>query len=229
MVLIPLTIAILFFSFASTVNATGDNSRVTFRPLSHWTLNNPMVTHAWAGYDPGGEVLMGIFWSYWWAHPPNAPSYPEPEVYDGYIKERQLNDGRAELTIYLNFLDMKVLYVRHFPDPFPADCNYALSLIEEGVMSGKTTIKLILPEPGMEIPNYWEIFFGDVPGAEFVSEIGYLIGFGTFSEYSATHGYTPGTTAKITVVQRALWNPQIADPMWGMWPVELVDVQEMPN
>lgn len=228
-VLIPLTIAILFFSFASTVNATDDNSRVTIRPLSDWRLNNPAVTYAWGGYDPGGEVATGIFWSYWWYHPPNAPSYPEEGTYDGYIKERELNDGRAELTIYLSFRDMKVLYVRRFPDPFPADCGYALSLIDEGTMSGKTTIKLILPEPGMEIPNFWWILFGDVPGAEFVSEIGCLIGFGTLSDYSATHGYTPGATAKITVVQRALWNPLKADPMWGMWPVEIVDVQEMPN
>ena len=225
-VLIPLTIAILFFSFTSTVHAANS---VTFRPLSDWTLNNPVVTYAWGGYDPGGEVLTGIFWSYWWNDPPRAPSYPEVETYDGYIKERELGDGRAELTIYLDFQDMKILYVRRFPDPFPAFCDYALSLIDEGEMSGITIIKFILPEPGMKIPNFWDIFYGAVPGAEMVSETASLMGFGKLSEYAETHGYTPGATAKITVVQNALWTPLKAPPIGGMWPIEIVSVQEMPN
>ena len=227
-VLIPLTIAILFFSFTSTVLATGESSKVIFRPLSDWTLNNPEVSHAWGGFDPAGEVLTGIFWSFWWNDPPNSPQYPEPTTYNGYIKERELNDGRAELTIYLDFLDVKILYVRRFWDPFPAFCDYALSLIDEGTMSGITIMKFILPEPGMEIPNYWDIVFGEVPGAEMVSEVASLIGFGTLSDYAATKEYTPGATAKITVVQKVLYNTPPA-PIGGMWPVEIVSVQEMPN
>ena len=228
-VLIPLTIAILFFSFASTVNATGENSKVTFRPLSDWTLNNPAVTYAWGGFDPGGDVLTGIFWSHWWNDPPESPNYPEGGTYNGHIKERELVDGRAELTIYLEFQDMKVIYVRRFPDPHPYWCDYALSLIEEGEMSGITIIKLILPEPGMEIPNFWAIYWDMVPGGEIVSDTASLIGFGTLSEYAKTYGYTPGATAKITVVQTGLFKHPKADPIHGMWPAEIVSVQEMPN
>ena len=233
-VLIPLTIAIFLFSFASIVHATGESSNVTIRPLSHWTHWNPQVIKAYRGPDPNTGQEYAIFFSFWWWNDPPSPLYPEPSWYEGYVKERELLDGRAEITVHIDFQDWKIRHVRFFPqDPFPGWGGYQYNLFNEDLtMSGKYTIKFILTSP-----NEWDQYLPNIAYMEWMGEeVGLMVsdsitatGSGTLSDYAATKGFSPGATAKVTLVQRALWNPPVADPIDGMWPAEIVNIQEMPN
>lgn len=230
-ILVPLTIGILLFSFASTVQAK--KSTVTFRPLSHWEINNPGLIYAYLGLLPGytwdtyPEGAYGLIFSYWWSDLPNSPANPDPDTYDGNIKERELQEGGVEITVNINLKDWKILYVRAGPDPGPFGAGYALSVFDELTMSGKHTFKFILPEAGMELPSFWEIVYLEIEGVIPVFEHITASGFGILSSWSATYGFTPGARAKVTVVQTALFKPPFIDPFWGMWPVELVNINEL--
>ena len=233
--LIPLTIGILIFSFISTVYATNDSSKVTFRPLSHWTYWNPAVIYGWSGHEPGCDVpwgeagWYGIFFSFWWQDPPYSPQYPDQGTYDGYIKERKLHEGGAEITVYIRFRDIKVKYVRAFPDPHPYWCGYQKNIFNEDLtMSGEAITKFILPSPDEwypYLPNLWYMVLFGV--GEMVGMSISATGFGTFSVYAATKGFTPGATAMITLIQRNIMNPPVADPYDGMWPAEIINIQEV--
>jgi len=232
--LIPLTLGILFFSFTSTAHAARDT--ITFRPLSHWTFWNPGVIYGWSGHEPGlghepdfGPGWYGIFFSFWWNDPPFSPLYPEPSWYDGYIQERELPDGRAEITIYIDFHDWVIRYGRAFPDPHPYWAWYQMNIFNEDLtMSGRAITKFILPSPNEwypHLPNFWYMLAFEV--GEIVSISITATGFGTFSDYAVTKGFTPGATAKVTLVQGNLCNPPVADPIDGMWPVEIISIKEM--
>jgi hypothetical protein len=223
--LIPLALVILFFSFASTAWATNNASKVTRRPLTYWSLNNPAVIYAYGGYPPRSDQLYAIFFSICNIPTVPCPYPPDTFWYDGYITERELFDGRAELTIYIDFQDWEIARCIGYK---PSWESYMI--FEEGfTMSGRVVTKIILPEPDMEIPWLFDIFFGFVEG-EFVSESMTATGYGTFTEDAANFGFTPGATGKVTLVARNLITPApFSDPVFGWWPVELINILEMPT
>jgi len=242
--LLPLTLGILFFSFASTVHATGDASKITIRPLiPDWTLNNPAVFYSWGGYPSGSDqplYLISFSCSDCvWAGAPDPfpiPFPPIPDVdpcgdcanplwYDGYIKEKTLSDGRAELTVYINFQDwmMESCIAFGFGPIF-----------EEGfTMSGQKITKFILPAPSLEIPWLPSILMGIEEG-EMVFESITATGYGTFTVDAGVFGFTPTATGKVTVIERTLYwaaekNEYRAPWTQGIFPVEVINIIEMPN
>jgi hypothetical protein len=239
-ILIILLLTIFSLSIASTVQATDESSKVTFRPLDHWTYWNPsvIIPSAWAGYEPGSAPPLfeagwyGIFFSFSWYDPPNAPVYPDPLRYDGYIEERELHSGETEITVYIHFQDLKILYVRAFPDPHPLFCDYNLNIFTEDLtMSGIAITKFIFysldewPYPYLPNLNYMVYFgLGEVLFHSITAS-----GFGTLSDHATTHGFTPGATAKVTLVERALYRPPIQEypDDLGMWPAEILNIQEL--
>jgi hypothetical protein len=213
-VLIPLIVGIFILSFASTVYAKNDTSKVTTYPLDpYWTTNNPSVFYWWAGPEPGGEQWYIIFFG-----------GASPDEYDGYIKERVLPDGRAEITVYLTYQDYVIPYFETLPGWIP--------IFEPGslTMSGKDVLKFIIDEPIDEPADVPFLLFLEPKDIVFQSIT--ANGFGIFSDDAEPFGFKPGATGKVTVVQRNLYPPnpppQLTDPYgYGMWPVTFINVQEV--
>jgi hypothetical protein len=78
--------------------------------------------------------------------------------------------------------------------------------------------KFILPEPGMEIPNFWDIYLG------FVGEVvsGYSIGFGsgTFTDYAENFGFTSGETGRVFLHMEFY----LDDEGNEVWPHETIEI-----
>lgn len=218
--LLPLALVILFFSFTSTVQAES----ITRRPIDDWTKNNPAVIYPYGGYCPASDQIYSIHFSTTscvWGDP--SGECPDPSWYDGYIRERELFDGRAELTVYIDFQDW---VIERFIGYTPSGEIYII--FEEGfTMSGREVTKIILPEPNMEIPWLIDIWFGEgeVPFTSMTAT-----GYGTFTEDAAIFGFIPGATGKVTLVMRNLCTPaSFSDPVFGWWSVELINILEMPT
>lgn len=202
-VYVILAIGLFFLSFASIGTAWGTRSGVTYRPLSDWVENNPPVIYGFTtNWDllPEGYILRSTI--------------DDPDQYSGYIKEKVLDDGRAEVTVYV------------FGKGYPIrlfGLDDAFSGIWEDIMVDTSyycisTNKFILPEPGMKIPNIWDIYDGLV--GEMVS--GYSIGFGcgTFTAYAETFGFTSGETGRVFLHQDFYFDEEGNE----IWPHETIEI-----
>jgi hypothetical protein len=78
--------------------------------------------------------------------------------------------------------------------------------------------KFILPEAGMEIPPFFDMYFGGL----WVSTYAIGFGCGTFTEYAAKFGFTPGATGKVFLHQEAYISPEGEE----IWPYEVIEVFE---
>ncbi len=201
-VYLTLVIGLFFLSIASVGTAWGPKKGVSFRPLSDWVENNPRVIYGFTtNWDllPEGYILR--------------PNIDEPDQYSGYIKEKVLDDGRAEITV---FILGKGCPISLF------GLDDAFSGVWEDMMvdtSYHCVYKaiFILPEPNMEIPNLWAIFGG---AGEWVSTHSIGVGSGTFTDYAETFGFTSGETGKVFLHQKSYIDAEGNE----IWPHETIKI-----
>ena len=221
--LLPLTLGILLFSFASTVRAKpGD---ITIRPLDDWIEQNRTVLFRYECHKPGTEDKYAI-----------DLRNPYPDSYDGYIKVRELPDGRAEFTVYINFQHKHALCSCSTENPTASTEEMSDNIFEEGLtVTGRVVSKFILDGPYAEIPLLLDMW---LEGA-LVSRHIVATGYGTFSAAAGPHGFTPGATGKVIINHHSLHfagsqnefrPPNKADVDWGLFiPVEQINVLEIEN
>ncbi len=213
-----LALGLIFLSFPSVVHAWGDRRRVTYRPLSDWTLNNPRVL---LGSTTNWDLLPEG-----WIIRPNS-AVEDNGHYCGYIREKVLDDGRAELTVYIVGKDSPRSIYRlsewfdywYVPDtPWPED------ILENVKMDFFTILKFILPKPNDEIPFLFDLF--DEPN-EWVSQMIIGTASGTFTDHAGAFGpapgFTPGEEGRVFIFQVNYINEDGEE----VWPYEIVNVYEV--
>jgi hypothetical protein len=232
-ILIFLMITLMCFGFISTVQA-----RVTMRPIEHWLLNNPTGT---SGNFVNNDYTINIGNPFFFPILQDEIFLVDGETtFDGYILERVLNDGSAELTVNLwvynapltiyNFQEWRMYvlwWLGIIPGPISPP-NAIIGAYEDGYIDYYYQYVFTLPSPGIEIPSMWDIYFS---GAEIRMKTTGK-GYGTFSENAAPF-FTPGATGMVTLNQMSLTMPQLEgleiNKLYGteLWPVELINVQQI--
>jgi hypothetical protein len=168
-------VTIVFLSCAVNANAWGHRRRVTYRPLSDYTKNNPSVFYWWYGPAPNYEYRLDLA-----NYLPFGEGTPPPRgTYWGYIKERKLPDGRAEVTVYLTLHGA----------PFSLWDWREGNLVMEGKICWYWEIeKFIIEKPGADIPFLLDVVYPD----DYLVISGCGMGYGIFTEFAEGFGYTPG-------------------------------------
>ena len=204
-----LALGLIFLSLTSVVSAYGYRRRVTYRPLSDWTLNNPRVV---LGYTTNWDLLPEG-----WIVRPNF-GVEDTGQYYGYIRQEILDDGRAELTVYIigknsprTLYRLSDWFDFFAGEPFPED------VLENLEMDFFTIIKFIVPEPNKEIPFLFSLF--EEP-YEWVSLIFIAYASGIFTDYAGEFEYTPGEVGRIFLLQSNYINEDGEE----IWPHEIIDV-----
>ncbi|MFX0036270.1 MAG: hypothetical protein ACFE9I_11600 [Candidatus Hermodarchaeota archaeon] len=243
------TLGIFIFSFIFTGAAS--EGRVTKRPIEDWLDPNyaalPWGEENWAFSDffsPYSYLVckMGFPW-------PKAGAIPwfvNDMVYEnslvigdtiinGHITERELKDGtaliilqidvkNAPLTVY-DFFDF-MFYCYGWTDKPQA----VLGDGEDGYVDYKVVVKFIIPEPGAELPNVFDIWY------PYISCNIHGIGYGTLTERAVELGFaeTAGAPGMVEIHQNVLYKPDLKeghpkyDPSFGdLYPVEIVEVYEL--
>ncbi|MFX1309411.1 MAG: hypothetical protein ACFE8C_06905 [Promethearchaeota archaeon] len=201
---IPLVIAIFFLSWTSTVYAVSNNLKWSFRPLSDWEANNPSIFYTWS------NPSYGIWLADWLNGIP-----PPPGTYGGYIKERQLPDGRAEVTVYLT-LHNTPLYGLWDLNKYSPFMGNEYSMFEEGstIFLYLEVNKFIIPYPGAPIPSLFEIAYPE----DWISTFGCGWGSGIFSEYA--EGFPQGELGTIFIFQYGY----VTEEGEFVWPHEIINI-----
>jgi hypothetical protein len=220
------------FGFISSVQA-----RATIRPIEHWLLNNP--TGSTSNFL-NEDYTINIGNPFFFPILTDEIFLVEGETtYDGYILERVLNDGSAQLTVNLWVYNapLTVYNTSEFFDylfwwlgvgnPVPPP-SAIIGAYKDGYIDYKYQYTFTLPIPGDEIPSVWEIYDA---GAEIRCHINGK-GYGTFSEAAAPF-FTPGANGKVTLNQIFLLKPQLEgldiNKLYGteLWPIELINIQQI--
>lgn len=81
-----------------------------------------------------------------------------------------------------------------------------LVVLDDGSMDTVLTIRLEMQEPGMQMPNLFDVWGGLAPGVRVLSQRFIATGTGTFTEHAATYGFAPDTTGKVVINQQ--WVPR---------------------
>jgi hypothetical protein len=203
-----LALGLLFLCFPSVICACGYQRSVTYRPLSDWTLNNPRVV---LGYTTNWDLLPEG-----WIIRPNSAIEDNGQYY-GYITEKKLHGGRAELTVYIfgKNSPRSVYRLQEWFDyfdggPFPDD------ILENVKMDFYAIYKFILPKRNQEIPFIFDI-------SEWIS--GMIIGtaYGTFTEHAGEFGFTLGEEGRVYLFQYFYINEEGEE----IWPYEIVNLYEV--
>lgn len=198
-----LALGLIFLSFPSVVHAWGDRRGVTYRPLSDWTLNNPRV---FMGYTTNWDLLPEGYLI--------RPNFAVEDTgqYYGYIREKELNDGRAELTVYIVGKNSP----RSLWGLQEAFDGVAEDILENLKMDFFVIFKFILPEPNQMIPFQFAI-------SEWVSLMVMGIASGTFTDHAGAFGFTPGEEGSVFLLQTMY----ITEEGEEVWPYEIVNVYEV--
>jgi hypothetical protein len=199
---LALVIAFVFLGCVFYANAWSRRTTVKYRPLSHYMKNNPSVFYWWYGPAPNYEYRLDLA-----EFLPFGEGTPPPKgTYDGYIEERELPDGRAEITVYLHLHDAP-FWLKSSSDPD--------KLIMQGMIDWYFGVeKFIIQRPGAEIPFILEIPYPD----DYLSIYGSGMGHGIFTSFAEDFGFTPGTEGTFYLFQ------------YGegfYWPYEILDVYEL--
>ncbi len=201
---------LIFFCFAPiiSVNAWGQHAKVTYRPLSDWTLNNPRVV---LGYTTNWDLLPEG-----WVIRPNF-AVEDTGQYYGYIREEELDDGQAELTVYLYGKNSprSVYQLQEWFDFFGGE-QFPGEILENLNMDFFAEYKFILPGPGQPIPFEFAI-------TEWISGIIVGIASGTFTEHAGEFGFTASKEGIVFLLQ-SFYVDELGD--W-VWPYEIVDFYEV--
>jgi hypothetical protein len=198
-----LVVALVFLSCVSSVNAKGHKEKVKYRPLRHYTKNNPSVFYWWYGPSPTYEYRLDLA-----NYLPLGEGTPPPKgTYDGYIEERELPDGRAEITVYLTLHDA----------PFWLWNWMEGNLVLEGMIDFYFEIeKFIIERPGAEIPFILDILYPD----NWLVIFGSGSGHGIFTEFA--DGFTQGAEGMFSLFQYCYVEDGI-----DYWPYEILNVHEL--
>jgi hypothetical protein len=199
---LTLVIGLVFLSLASSVAAWSPQMGTTYRPISDWVKKNPVVIYGCTtNWDllPDGYILR--------------PVINDPSQYSGYITEKVLDDGRAELTVFI-FAEGCPIRLFGLQDAFNGIWK---DIMVDTSFYCVDVVKFILPKPGMKIPNYWDIY----DGKKAELESGYLIGFGcgTFTDYAETFGFTSGDSGSVFLYMDYYFD----DDGNEIWPHEIIE------
>jgi len=202
---LALVLILLSFVPIINVNAWGQRQRVAYRPFSDWLKNNERVVY---GYGTNPDLLPEGFLL--------RPLIESPDEYCGFIKEKLLDDGRAEITVFvavrncrINLYGLQDWYNWEEQDIL-SDTKYCC--IDISVF--------ILPEPGMEIPIIFDLWSGD--GGEWVSSYSIGFGYGIFTEYAVKFGFTPGMPGGVFLHMYQTYTPEGEE----VWPYEDIIIFE---
>ena len=202
---LALVIALIFTGFIFSVTATSRRSTLKYRPLSHYTKNNPSVFYFWIGPSPTYHLRLDLSDFFFGEGNP-----PPKDTYDGYIEERELPDGRAEISIYLELHDAPFWV---WSPPLGEEAK----LVMEGKIDWYYGVeRFILDRPGAEIPNILTI-------EDYLLVAGSGTGYGTFTESAADLGFEPDTEGKLYVFQYG----DISNGWPGEWPYEILDLYQL--
>lgn len=245
--ILVITFGIFFLGFIPAVAASG---RVTKRPLDDWL--DPNYEFFFWGEDNWGfadffspysglVVKMGFPW-------PKAGFGPwvndllyetslvvGETIIEGHITERELNDGQALITLHLDVTNAPLTVYDFFEF-----LDYCFGVTDEvqpilgaegdGYIDYKVVCKIIIPEPGDDLPTVWGIW------DNYISVNIHGIGYGTLTEHAVELGFaeTAGATGMLKLHQIALFKPDFKpehpkyDADWGdFWPVETIEIFEM--
>lgn len=199
-----LALGLIFLSFPSVVHAWGHRREVTYRDLTHWTLNNPRVIY---GLTSNWDILP-IY--------AVIPTITSPDQYTGYIREKVLDDGSAELTVI-------ILAKRCSITVFGVQADGIWEVIlEDTKYYCMYKVQFILPHPGDEIPDFMnDIVFGEM--GEWLSTFCIGFGSGTFTDCASTFGFTPGETGVVYLHQEGYLTPEGEE----IWPYETIELYEI--
>lgn len=244
--ILVVTIGALLLGFFPAVTA----KQVTARPLDDWLDANysafPWGAQNWAFSDfYSQESWLAAKMGFPWPKAGFGPFVTDliyenglvvgDTIIEGSIKERELSDGTALITLQLdvknapltvyNIFDL-MLYCRGITtDPMPV-----LGLEEDGYIDYKVIYKFIIPEPGAPLPDTWSTF------DNYVSMNLHGIGYGTLTERAVELGFaeTAGGIGMLKLHMIALFKPDFKedhpnyDPMLGdFWPVDTVEIIEL--
>lgn len=225
-------VGMLLCSFIPAVAASQGKGRVTIRPIDDWLINNPFGSLDFVSPDSNLVIKMGF--------PFPGPVLDEVVLvegeteFGGFILERVLNDGRAEVTVHL-FAKNTPMTVFNWDEfayyvwgggPRP---DAILGSWADGYMDHyKFEMKFILDGPGQEIPFIWALFDYDI----LISLKIVGTGYGIFTEHAAEFGFTPGAQGKAFINQILLFKPQLNPDHPKMyypelWPIETVEIHEI--
>ncbi|UCD01812.1 MAG: hypothetical protein JSV23_01985, partial [Promethearchaeota archaeon] len=157
-------------------------------------------------------------------------------IIDGYITERELNNGQALITLHidvknapLTVYDRTEFLLYCFGDTMD-EPQAVLGAGIDGYIDFKLIYKFFIPEPGADLPTIWPSLNNYIS----IQIIG--IGFGTLTERAVELGFaeTAGATGMLRLHQISLFKPDFKeehpkyDPFYGdLWPVETVEIHEM--
>ncbi|MFX0043267.1 MAG: hypothetical protein ACFE8L_10165 [Candidatus Hodarchaeota archaeon] len=195
-----LFVVLVFLSCVANANACGRRGKVRYRPLSDYTEKNPSVFYWWVGPAPTYDFILDLM----------GDGNPPPEgTYNGFIKERELPDGRAEVTVYLFAHGI----------PFWLWIRGQGKLAMEGIMLWYFEIeKFIIEAPGAEIPNILDVAYPD----DWLVISGLGMGYGTFTDDAEVFGYTPGAKGMFFMYQYCYVEDGI-----DYWPYEIHEMWEL--
>jgi hypothetical protein len=194
---VVLVLGFVFLGCVLSVNAW-DRKTVKYRPLSHYVKNNPNVFYWWYGPAPNYEYRLDLSdFLFGEGNPPPLGTY------SGFIEERKLPDGRAEITVFLTLHDA----------PFWIWDWREGNLVMEGLIDWYFGVeKFIIERPGAEIPCILDIPYPD----DYLVIYGSGTGHGIFTEFAT--GFTPGAEGMFYMFQ------------YGegfYWPYEILDLYEL--
>jgi hypothetical protein len=203
---LALVVGLIFMGFIFSVSAANRRSTVKYRPLSHYTKNNPCVFYSWFGPSPSYHLRLDL--SDWFSggFEPGEGNPPPKGTYDGYIEERELPDGRAEISIYLQLHDAPFWV---WSPPFEDN-----ELVMEGMIDWYYGVeRFIINRPGAEIPNILTV-------PDYLVIAGSGTGYGTFTESAVALGFESGEEGKLYVFQ-------YGDMQTGEWLYEILDLYQL--
>lgn len=245
------TTTLLICSFIPTIALAG---RVTERPLEDWLTPNyeafPWGEQNWAFSDfvsPYSWLVckMGFPWPCDYETCGFGP-FIEDLVYEnglvdgvtvigGKIKERELSDGTALITLSLDVKNAPLTVFDYFQfiDYCFGDALDPMPLLGEGIdgyINYKLELKFIIPKAGDPLPDVWSIWDNYVS----CNVIG--TGYGLLTEHAVELGFAKnvGALGMLKLHQICLYKPDLKvdhpkyDPIFGdLWPIETVEIFEL--
>jgi hypothetical protein len=163
-------------------------------------------------------------------------------IIEGSIKERELNDGRALITLQLdvknapltvyNYLEF-IGYCFNITALWPDEGIPPLAIVGEGIdgyIDYQVICKFYISAPGDPIPFVWDIWY------DYISCNIIGTGYGILTEHAVELGYAKnaGALGMVKLHQICLFKPDLPDtipkydPVYGdLWPIETIEIHEI--
>ncbi len=185
---------------------------IAFAEVENWHLgwaDYAGLQNAWIEEASGGAKSLGT-------------------VVTGTIKETALEDGRALVQLNLRAKDA-LFWVNQFQFVFDAWDPMYFGARPQEVLAGadpalgnvNMMVEFINTAPGAPIPDIVQLTFFPEPEQEIVTMRITSLAHGVLREASGYPEGTPGI-AKMNEVNLNLGQPQVSNPNWDAWTVEMV-------